>query len=133
MSARDPTNVPTKVRCLVIGTANGPPHSQRTGGGGGGRLCPANLGVSSRTRETLLPSVAMAPVEAILVAGAGCDDANGLYVATGRWELRVAYLTRSPSDWCPFTVFFLGEGSPTRIDCRKKGYPYSDLSTGGHI
>ena len=26
---------------------------------------------------------------------------------------------------------FLGEGSPTRIDYRKKGRPYSNLSTGG--
>ena len=26
---------------------------------------------------------------------------------------------------------FLGEGSPTKIDYRKKGYPYSNLSTGG--
>ena len=30
----------------------------------------------------------------------------------------------------PFHPFF-GEGSPTRIDCRKKGYPYCNLSTGG--
>ena len=26
---------------------------------------------------------------------------------------------------------FSGEGSPTKIDYRKKGYPYSNLSTGG--
>ena len=26
---------------------------------------------------------------------------------------------------------FLGEGSPTKIDHRKRGYPYSNLSTGG--
>ena len=26
---------------------------------------------------------------------------------------------------------FLGKGSPTKIDYRKKGYPYSTLSTGG--
>ena len=26
---------------------------------------------------------------------------------------------------------FLGEGSPTKIDSRKKGHPYSNLSTGG--
>ena len=30
----------------------------------------------------------------------------------------------------PFYPFW-GEGSPTKIDCRKKGYPYSKLSTGG--
>ena len=28
-------------------------------------------------------------------------------------------------------LFWKGEGSPTKIDYRKKGYPYSDLSTGG--
>ena len=29
----------------------------------------------------------------------------------------------------PFYLFFGGEGSPTKIDCRKKGwYPYSILS-----
>ena len=26
---------------------------------------------------------------------------------------------------------FLGEGFPTQIHCRKNGYPYSNLSTGG--
>ena len=33
----------------------------------------------------------------------------------------------------PFYIsfFFLGGGSPTKIDYRKKGYPYSNLSTGG--
>ena len=30
-----------------------------------------------------------------------------------------------------FVTPFLGEGSPTKIDCRKKGYPYSNLSTAG--
>ena len=31
----------------------------------------------------------------------------------------------------PLTRFFLGEGSPTKIDCRKKKrFPYSNLSTG---
>ena len=31
-----------------------------------------------------------------------------------------------------FTVSFLGEGSPTKIDSRKQiGYPYSNLSAGG--
>ena len=34
-------------------------------------------------------------------------------------------------NFCPFTASFLGEGSPTKIDYRKKGYPYSKLSTGG--
>ena len=40
---------------------------------------------------------------------------------------------RSPRDRCPFTVTFFGwEGSPTKIDYRKKSwYPYSNLSTGG--
>ena len=40
--------------------------------------------------------------------------------------------TRSPSERVPFlTVSFLGEGVPTKIDCRKKkGYPYSKLSKG---
>ena len=28
---------------------------------------------------------------------------------------------RSPSNWCPFTVSFLGEGSPTKISYGKKG------------
>ena len=28
-----------------------------------------------------------------------------------------------------FLTRFLGEGSPTKIDYRKKGYPYSDPST----
>ena len=32
---------------------------------------------------------------------------------------------------CPFTVSFLGEGSPTNIDYRTSWYPYSNLSTGG--
>ena len=27
--------------------------------------------------------------------------------------------------------FFWGEGSPAKVDYRKKGYPYSNLSTGG--
>ena len=41
-------------------------------------------------------------------------------------------LPRSPSARCPFTVSFLGEGSPTKIDYRKKMVPtYSSLSTGG--
>ena len=31
----------------------------------------------------------------------------------------------------PLVYPFLGEGSPTEIDYRKKGYPYSNLSTGG--
>ena len=30
------------------------------------------------------------------------------------------YSTGSPSNWCPFTVSFLGEGSLTRIDYRKR-------------
>ena len=38
--------------------------------------------------------------------------------------------SRSPSNWCPCTLFGW-EGSPTKIDCRKKWYPYSHLSTGG--
>ena len=37
--------------------------------------------------------------------------------------------SRSPSG-APFYPF-LGEGSPTTIDYRKEGYPYSRLSTGG--
>ena len=37
-----------------------------------------------------------------------------------------------PPARCPFSPKFCGrEGSPTKIDCRKKGYPYSNLSTGG--
>ena len=31
--------------------------------------------------------------------------------------------TTSPSNWCPFSPFFGGEGSPTRIDYRKKLVP----------
>ena len=31
----------------------------------------------------------------------------------------------------PFLNPFWGEGSPTKIDYRKKGYPFSSLSTGG--
>ena len=30
----------------------------------------------------------------------------------------------------PFLTPFVGEGSPTKIDYRKKGYPFSSLSTG---
>ena len=37
-------------------------------------------------------------------------------------------LTRSPSSGL---LSFLGEGSPTKIDYKKKSYPYSNLSTGG--
>ena len=34
--------------------------------------------------------------------------------------------------WCPVTVSFLGEGSPTKIDRREgKGHPHSNLSSGG--
>ena len=31
----------------------------------------------------------------------------------------------------PFLTPLFGEGSPTKIDYRKKGYPYFNLSTGG--
>ena len=37
--------------------------------------------------------------------------------------------SRSPSS--ALLLFFGWEGSPTRTDYRKKGYPYSSLSTGG--
>ena len=30
-------------------------------------------------------------------------------------------IPRSPSNWCPFAVPFLGEGFASRIDCGKKG------------
>ena len=36
-----------------------------------------------------------------------------------------------PPARCPFTVSFLGESSPAKIDYRKSWYPYSNLSTGG--
>ena len=36
-----------------------------------------------------------------------------------------------PPARCPFADPFLEEGSPTKIDYRKKGYPCSNLSTGG--
>ena len=40
--------------------------------------------------------------------------------------------SRPPCDWCPFSPTFWGEGSPAKIDYKKKGwYPHSNLSTGG--
>ena len=39
------------------------------------------------------------------------------------------YLGRPVVPFYPFVL--LGEGSPTKIDYSKKGYPYSNLSTGG--
>ena len=45
----------------------------------------------------------------------------------------MAEVLLGPPARCPFTVSFLGKGSPTKIDNRKKGtgYPYSNLSTRG--
>ena len=44
---------------------------------------------------------------------------------------RLTCLLLGPPDRRPFTVSFLEEGSPTKVDYRKKEYPYSNLSTGG--
>ena len=43
------------------------------------------------------------------------------------WE-QLIFLPRSPSS---ALYPFVGEGSPTKIDYRKNGHPYSNLSTGG--
>ena len=44
----------------------------------------------------------------------------------------VAFKARPGSPAVPFCLFFLGgEGSPTKMDCRKKGCPDSNLSTEG--
>ena len=39
---------------------------------------------------------------------------------------------RSPSDWCPFTVSFLGKGSPAKIDYRKKKWREKPFFHQGH-
>ena len=58
-------------------------------------------------------------------------DAAGFFCPFDRfaWQL-TAGMHRGPV--VPtLAVSFLGEGSPTKIDCRKSWYPYSNLSTGG--
>ena len=51
----------------------------------------------------------------------------------GRAEshLGVEWLGVGPQLGAHLPLSFSGEGSPTKIDYGKKGYPYSDLSTGG--
>ena len=50
----------------------------------------------------------------------------------GKGNLGNVVLFGSVPSQVPFYRFFLGwEGSPTKIDYRKKGYLYSNLSTGG--
>ena len=47
-------------------------------------------------------------------------------------QFLVCHIPGSPAR-CPFAVSFFGEGSPTKLENRKKEYPYSNLSTGGPI
>ena len=44
---------------------------------------------------------------------------------------RVCLFTQLGPPVVPFLTSFLGEGSSTQIEYRKKGYPYSNLFTGG--
>ena len=43
---------------------------------------------------------------------------------------RATWVSRPPNS---ALLPFFGEGSPTKIDCREKGYPYSNLSTGDPV
>ena len=56
----------------------------------------------------------------------GCDIPSHHFESMGNHCLLV--FARFPSS---ALLLFLGEGSPTKIDCRKSWYPYSNLSTKG--
>ena len=52
------------------------------------------------------------------------------------WQLLGIHVcARSPSNWCPFyqLFFWVGRVRDPKIDHIKSWYPYSKLSTGGHV
>ena len=57
-------------------------------------------------------------------------DSGKLDRHTGHVLVQVSKLRLLGPPVLPFYLFF-GEGSTTKIDYRQKGYPYSNLSTGG--